>query len=80
MQDSKENARWFWLANKGPWSHTDADHWKPYTDSESSVIEQAYQAGKQTVGAGQYIVDLTQNIQYKISDPSKQRPVKRQVF
>jgi len=80
MQDPNEKARWFWLANKRPWSHQGADHWKPYTDAESSVIEEAYQASKQTVGAGDYIVDLTQNIQYKISDPSKQRPVKRQVY
>lgn len=80
MQHPHEKARWYWLSNKRPWDHTEPDHWKPYTAAESRVIEDAYQKNNKTVGAGDYIVDLTQNIQYKISDESKQRPVKRKIF
>ncbi len=75
-----ENAKWFWLANRDPWSHNDPDRWKPYTDAESEVIEKAFQENKKSVGAGQFMIDLTQNIQYRISDPSKYRPVKRQIY
>ena len=80
MQNNHEKAQWFWLSKKDPWSHTEADRWKPYTRAENRVIEQAYQGNKETVGAGDYIVDLTQNIQYKISEESKQRPVKRKIY
>ena len=79
-EGEKEQARWFWLGNRDPWGHEDPDRWKPYTDAESSVIEQAFRDKKKMVAAGQYMVDLTQNIQYKIDDPSKYRPVKRQTF
>lgn len=80
MSESREQARWFWLANRDPWSHQDPDHWKPYTDAENSVIEEAFRKKKEMVAAGQYMIDLTQNTQYKITDPGKYRPVKRQIL
>jgi len=80
MQHNQGGVIWFWMANRHPANHTGPDIWKPYTNSENSIIEKAFQENKDSVGVGDYIVDFGRNIQYRISDHTKTRPIKREKY
>jgi len=75
-QNGKGN--WSWQSDKNPSSHTGPDHWKPYTKAQNEIIEQAYEDGKDEVGVGDYVVDFDEGHQYKLSDNTKTRPIKRE--
>ncbi len=84
MQDPLENSNrpgiWYWMSNKFPRSPSEPPMWKPYTESENIILEQAFAEGRKEAGVGDYVVDFSRNIQYKLSDNRKQRPIKREVY
>jgi hypothetical protein len=75
--DKGQRGTWSWQSNKNPGQHDEPDHWKTYTGNEQAIIEDAYQNDKDSVGVGDYIVDFDQGIQYKISDHTKTRRIRR---
>lgn len=77
--DKGTSGTWKWQSNKNPGQHDEPNHWKKYTNAEQQVIEDAYQNDKDSVGVGDYVVDFDQGIQYKISDPTKTRRIRRVV-
>mmetsp|Transcript_10594 Transcript_10594/g.14506 ORF Transcript_10594/g.14506 Transcript_10594/m.14506 type:complete len:135 (+) Transcript_10594:75-479(+) len=53
--------------------------WTAYADDESEIIEEAYQNGKTIVKVNdKYKIDLEKMFQYRITDTTKQREVKRE--
>ena len=71
--------QWQWKANKDPFHHPhEPPEWKPYSDVENIIIEEAHQAGRSDAVLDTYSVNFKNKIQILHTDPSKQRPVKRQ--
>ena len=75
---NNQNGVWYWQSDKNPSAHAGTDHWKPYTNEENTIIEDAFNDDKDCVGVGDYVVDFKRNVQYKITDNTKTRPVKRE--
>lgn len=70
------NFQWYWNSAMNPWSSDES--WIKYTDIENEIIEDAYEAKKLEVEIdNDYIISLKYKVQYKTSDKSKQRPLKR---
>ena len=74
-----QRGTWYWQSNKNPGYYDEPDQWKQYTQAEQEIIEDAYQNDKDTVGVGDYILDFDQGIQYKISDNTKTRRIRRTI-
>ncbi|CAF1130071.1 unnamed protein product [Adineta steineri] len=78
-----ENICWYYKSNINPWpniSTTDINQkeWSKYRDIEIDLIEEAYQKNESYVLLDRYRIDLKQFIQIKLTDETKQRPIKRQ--
>ncbi len=78
-----ENVFWYYKSNVNPWpntSKTDSDsiEWSKYRDIEIDLIEEAYQEKKSYILLDRYRIDFKHFIQIKLSDETKQRPVKRE--
>jgi hypothetical protein len=70
----------FWYFKSGdPWSQESNDQWIKYRDIEMQIIEEAYQQGKAEVLLDKYRINLKKFIQFNRINPSKQRPVRRQL-
>ena len=73
---SSTRVEWMWNATAGP-SATELDEWRPYSDIESRIIEEAFAAGESHVMLDNYHIDLKQYLQISNKDSNKQRSVKR---
>ncbi|UJR19780.1 hypothetical protein I4U23_022914 [Adineta vaga] len=73
---SISRALWYFKGGD-PWSEDTNNEWIKYRDIEMQIIEEAYQQGKVEVLLDKYRIDLKEFIQFKRSDSSKQRPVRR---
>lgn len=81
MDASGPSARiqWMWNASDRPFSKTVPPDWKPYSDVETIIIEEAFQAGQTHAMLDVYSVDLKHRVQILNKDSDKQRPVKRMI-
>jgi hypothetical protein len=70
--------QWMWKANIDPFSKSEPAEWKPYSDVENRIIEEAYQAGQNHAILDTYSINLKHKIQILNSDSSKQRPIRRE--
>ncbi|CAF1203722.1 unnamed protein product [Adineta steineri] len=69
---------WEWKTNIDPWNETEIEKWTRYSDDISSIIEKAYTERLEQVSINKdYCINLNCHVQYHISDPSRQRPVRR---
>ena len=77
-----EKLVWYYDSNDGP----DAEgskkpltlpQWTEYLDIDADIIEDAYQAGRESVDLNRYRIDLKSLEQVRIDDNSKRRAVKR---
>jgi hypothetical protein len=80
---TSEPVFWYYKSNVNPWPNTstidsDLTEWIKYRDLEIDLIEQAYQDNKPYVLLDQYRIDFKHFIQIKLSDETKQRPIKRE--
>jgi len=80
MSNELQKGIWFWQANRNPSAHNEPDYWRPYTTAENAILEKAYHEGQRSAGVGDYVVDFDRGIQYKLSDHTKTRPIKRDCF
>ncbi|CAF2697430.1 unnamed protein product [Rotaria sp. Silwood2] len=69
----------FWYFKNGDvWYDKSSAEWVKYRDIEMQIIEEAYRQGKSEVLLDKYRIDLKEFIQFNRTNPSKQRPVRRQ--
>lgn len=77
--DSSPRIQWMWNASIDPFSKSHSSEWKPYSDVETMIIEEAFQVGHQHAVLDTYTIDFKHNIQVLNHDLNKQRPVRRVV-
>lgn len=77
--DGSAHIQWMWNASIDPFSQSEPAEWKPYSDVETMIIEEAYQASRKHAPLDIYTVDFKHMIQILNNDRNKQRPVKRMV-
>ena len=41
---SRNRVEWMWKSNADPWTSSQKEEWRTYSDVETAIIEQAYQA------------------------------------
>jgi hypothetical protein len=75
--ESSTRLQWMWNSNTDPFSKSQPAAWKPYSDVENIIIEEAFQAGQKHAILDDYSIDFKHNIQILNNDSDKQRPVKR---
>ena len=73
-----KRVQWTWKANIDPFSESEPAEWKPYSDVENRIIEEAYQARQNHAILDTYSINFKQKIQILNSDSSKQRPIRRE--
>ncbi|CAF3544157.1 unnamed protein product [Rotaria socialis] len=66
---------WMWSAGDAPWEQN--DNWKPYSDVENRIIEQAHEENKSTIELDDYYIDLRKHFQTRKPTSNKHRPIKR---
>lgn len=76
---SSSRIQWMWNASANPFSNTVPPEWKPYSDVESMIIEEAYQAGRKHATMDTYTIDFKHKIQILNNDHNKQRPIQRKI-
>jgi hypothetical protein len=71
--------QWMWKANIDPFSKSEPAEWKPYSDVENRIIEEAHQNGQNHAILDTYSIDFKHRIQILNNDSNKQRAIKREV-
>ncbi|CAF1488935.1 unnamed protein product [Rotaria sp. Silwood1] len=71
---------WMWKANIDPWSSTEPDEWKNYSDIENMIIEEAFMAEKDIAILDDYHIIFSNNVQINNNNTNNQRPVQRIVM
>jgi len=74
---SFKRVQWMWNSNADPFSKSQPATWKPYSDVENIIIEEAFQAGQKHAILDDYSIDFKHKIQILNSNSNKQCPVKR---
>ncbi|UJR24429.1 hypothetical protein I4U23_005805 [Adineta vaga] len=77
INQSPTRIQWMWKAGANPFSKTRLEEWKPYSDVENIIIEEAYQSGKKHAVLDNYSIDFKHRLQILNTDGNKQRPIKR---
>ncbi|CAF1533979.1 unnamed protein product [Didymodactylos carnosus] len=75
-----KNSIWYWKSNQYPWSNGELhekEEWKPYSDIENQIIEEAFVNNESEVELDNYMINLQQKIQLNKNDKTKQRQIKR---
>ena len=79
MAEGHSNMACWSFKGNNPWLQDSGTEWVPYRDIEMQIIEEAYQQGKLEVLLDNYRIDLKEFLQFKRTDASKQRPVRRRL-
>ena len=75
--ESSTRAEWAWNASPNPFSKTEPPKWRPYSDVENNMIEQAFAAKQDRATLDEYYIDFAQKRQISNVDKNRQRPVQR---
>ncbi|CAF4677452.1 unnamed protein product, partial [Rotaria sp. Silwood2] len=62
-KQTRQRIVWMWKANGDPWSNTEADEWKRYSDIENLMIELAYEQNKNQVELDDFSIVFKHQIQ-----------------
>ncbi|CAF1501387.1 unnamed protein product [Adineta steineri] len=76
-RDPFTRVQWMWNSNENPFSECERDGWRPYSDIENIIIEEAFLAGETLVNFDDYDIDLEHKVQISNLDSDKQRQIKR---
>lgn len=74
---SLTGVQWMWKSNSDPWNSTQKEEWRSYSDVETAIIEQAYQAKSSEVLIDDYHINFKKSVQISNSNTTNQRPIKR---
>ena len=74
---ARTRVEWMWKSNADPWNSAQKEEWCSYSDVETAIIEQAYQAKLSAAMIDDYHIDFKKSLQISNSNASNQRPVKR---
>ena len=74
---SAQRQVWYWKSNPNPWAVNETEEWTPYNDVENEIIEDSFKQRFQIVQLDDYWIEFKLGIQYRKTDDSKQRPIKR---
>ena len=78
FSSSNKRVLWFWQSNASPWKQNETKQWSRYSDFEVEHIEEAFQNGQKESELNDYVINFEQKIQFKKTNPTRQRPVKRE--
>ena len=81
---NNERILWYYDSCDGSYTEDSSEsfaptQWKEYLDIETDMIEEAHQAGRESVDLDRYRIDLKNFIQVRLNDDTKRRSVKREV-
>ena len=76
---SEISVRWMWKSNADPWSTTELEEWRSYSDIEISVIEEAHKGKEPSVILNDYHINFYKSVQISNNNQNNQRPIKRVV-
>jgi hypothetical protein len=71
--------KWLWKSNLHPFCNNEAAEWCPYSDVETTIIEEAFQKKLPDALLDNYHIDFSQFLQITNSNIQQQRPVKRTI-
>jgi hypothetical protein len=77
--DPSTRVQWMWNSSTDPFSKSEPDDWRLYSDVENMIIEEAFIAGKIHAMLDDYHIDFKHKLQISNNDTNKQRPIKRVV-
>ncbi|CAF1569141.1 unnamed protein product [Rotaria magnacalcarata] len=80
LSSSTSRIVWKWKSNTQPWSNVEPDTWEQYSDIENYMIENAYKKNESQVQLDHFWIDFNNQIQIKIDNPNKKRPIKREIM
>ena len=69
--------QWMWNSNADPFKESKPEDWRPYSDIEIMMIEEAFVADEPLVKFDDYDIDLERKLQISNKEGNKQRPIKR---
>lgn len=69
--------QWMWKSNADPWSSSQKEEWRAYSDVETAIIEEAFQKKLSEVLLDDYHISLKNSTQISNSNANSQRPIKR---
>ena len=69
--------QWMWSANRDSSTQSESVEYKPYSDIENMIIEEAFQAGQHHVVLDNYRIDFKHSIEILNEDANQQRSVQR---
>jgi len=69
--------QWMWNSSVDPFSTSNLNEWRTYSDVENLIIENAYTTGQTHAVLDNYCIDIEHKLQISNNDIKKQRPVKR---
>ena len=79
-RNSSKHVQWMWDASPNPFATSPEPQWTPYSDMESIIIEEAFQAGHTHAFLDDYTIEFKRNIQILNSDENRQRPIMRKEY
>jgi hypothetical protein len=77
--DPLTRVQWLWNSNRDPFLESESDDWRPYSDVENMIIEEAFTTSKHHAMLDDYHIDFKHQVQISNNDTNKQRPIKRLV-
>lgn len=77
--DPSTYVEWMWRSNLNPFSKSEPEEWSSYSEQESELIEKAHASGVHDIHLKNYLIDFSLMMQVSLNDPSKQRPIRRDV-
>jgi hypothetical protein len=67
-----------WKSNLDPFSPDEIEEWRPYSEEDCEIIEEADRNGERFAYLANYSIDLKKRLQILNKDRTKRRPVKRE--
>ncbi len=78
--DFSTYVEWMWKANLDPFSSDEIEEWRPYSEEDCEIIEEASRNGERYAHLLNYSIDLKNHLQILKKDRTKRRPVKREEY
>ena len=78
-REQNSQVRWNWQSNPNPWDTNEKEQWTPYSEAESRIIEERYEAGYEKTEIGIYVIDFLTMEQKNKDAEWKVRAISRDV-